>query len=141
MKIGLVLVGLCLAQGQSLMPSEQGYFLEAAPEQGSDKQGSKKRRPADIASVAHMQAYGRCVAQRQPAKAAAILGMDFTKPEYRRALKKLAISEASCLKGSSRAEFAGVLFAGALAEQLLTRTNDLGAALVYDPGKKPGNDI
>lgn len=93
---------------------------------------------SDPASVVEMQAFGRCVARHQPKKAATLLRMDFTAPEYNRAMRKLAFGEPSCLQpgiAGVRARFSLVLFAGALAEQLLSRIENLATRLVYDPAK------
>ncbi|MFC6620067.1 hypothetical protein [Novosphingobium panipatense] len=135
--IGLLLVALLSAQSHDLPPAGQAHVSQASVKaEGAPAKPSERAR-VDPASAAQMQAFGRCVAQRQPARAAALLQMDFNTPQFNGALKKLALSEAGCLGLSSKARFAGVLFAGALAEQLLAGTEDLAAALAYDPAGVP----
>lgn len=133
--IGLVLVSLFAAQSQTPQIPQQAYVSRSPTRLGDNAPRPEHSARVDPASVAQMQAFGQCVAQRQPAKSAALLQMDFNTPQFTRALKKLAFSESGCMRRSGRARFAGVLFAGALAEQLLARTDNLAGALAYDPAK------
>lgn len=133
--IGVFLIGLVASQ--DLPPASAASIVsEQASGEPPGTRGPLKHG-ADDAAVMRMQTYGRCAAQRQPSKAAAVLRMDFRTPEYRSALTKLATSEASCMGPDAKARFGSVLFAGALAEQLLGRHRDLAAALTFDPGRRP----
>ncbi|MBB5711636.1 hypothetical protein [Sphingomonas xinjiangensis] len=133
--IGLVLLPLFAAQSQTPQLPQQAYVSRSPTRLGDNMPRPEQSPRLDPASVAQMQAFGHCVAMRQPAKSAALLQMDFNTPQYTRALKKLASSESSCIGRSAKVRFAGVLFAGALAEQLLARTDNLAGALAYDPAK------
>lgn len=134
--IGIVL-GALLGQSQIPQLPQQAYVSRSPTQPGDNLPQARAQAPSDRASVVRMQAFGQCVARRRPAQAAALLRMDFNTVEQRRALEKLAFSESDCIGRNRRAKFAGVLFAGALAEQLLSRTENLAAALAYDPAKPP----
>lgn len=84
-----------------------------------------------------LQRFARCVAQRHPTEAAAILATDFRTHGYTQAMRRLAQGNASCVP-LGRAKFSGILFAGGLAETLLTRQNllaDLAARTAVDPSR------
>ena len=67
-----------------------------------------------------MHAFGACVADESPGKAARTLSMDFTTSTYRSALRNLASANASCLR-EGRMRSGGLLLAGAMAERLLEK--------------------
>ncbi|GAA0442907.1 MULTISPECIES: hypothetical protein [Sphingomonas] len=125
-----------LLLGQTQVPQESAPSLASASPNpaGETARPARARTAADPASLAEMQAFGRCAARRAPAKAAALLQMDYTTPQYQQALRKLALSNASCSPGK-QGRFAGVLFAGAVAEELLSHAGNLPEALAYDPAK------
>ena len=82
-------------------------------------------RPAELSSSAPearraMHAFGACVADASPGKAARTLSMDFTTSTYRSALRNLASANASCLR-EGRMLSGGLLLAGAMAERLLEK--------------------
>jgi hypothetical protein len=66
-----------------------------------------------------MDAFGRCVARRSPARAAETLERDFTTHTYQSALRNLSRANESCFQGRGRMRSANLLFAGAMAEGLL----------------------
>lgn len=133
--IGLVLLSLFAAQDQTPQIPQQEYVSRSPSRLSDNISPARKTSALDAASVAQMHAFGTCVAQRQPARSAALLKMDFNTPQFSQALKKLAFSESRCIGRNTRARFAGVLFAGALAEAFLERTDNLAGALAYEPGK------
>lgn len=61
-----------------------------------------------------------CAAAQSPAKAAAVLAMDFRSPAYKKAMTNFATAHKRCLP-SGKLKFAGVLLAGPLAEALMKR--------------------
>jgi hypothetical protein len=131
--IAVGIVALMLAQTQFPQQSDPPFVSASPTRPGENAQAARERSAADPASVAQMQAFGRCAARRLPVKAAALLRMDYTTPQYQQALKRLALSNSSCVP-RKQGRFAGVLFAGALAEELLSHTDKLADALAYDPG-------
>ena len=133
--IGAVLVTLMLVQSQTPQLSDPPFEPASPTRPGEFRPQLAERVPTDPASVTRMQALGRCVAHRLPIKAAAVLRMDFNTPQYRYELRKLALSDHSCMPRGKQARFAGVLFAGALAEGLLSRNANVADALTYDPSK------
>lgn len=79
--------------------------------------------------------YGACAAERTPRAARAILAMDYRTKEYGERMKRFAEGHGYCAPGSSLA-FDGVLFAGAVAEQLLEsgrRPDQIPALLAIVP--------
>lgn len=131
--IAAAIAALMLAQAQPSQPSEPAVVPASTPPSGESARAARDRPAADPASLAEMQEFGRCAARRRPAKAAALLQMDYTTPQYQQALKRLAMSNSSCAP-HQQGRFAGVLFAGALAEELLSHTDGLADALTYHPG-------
>lgn len=67
------------------------------------------------------QRFGYCVADNSPVKAAQTLAIDFTSREYRRSLDVLVQNNAGCFGKRGRLRGNSLLFAGAIAERLLTR--------------------
>ena len=69
-----------------------------------------------------IQAFGACVADRSPEKAAQVLSMDFRSAGYHPALKVLNLNNIDCSRLMPRrqgARASSLLFAGALAERLI----------------------
>ncbi|WP_313536302.1 hypothetical protein [Sphingomonas sp.] len=126
---------MILGQTQTPQVPQQTYQSRSPTIPGEAMARAQQTTALDPVAIRKMQAFGKCVAQRHPQQAAALLQMDFTSPQYQQGLRKLAISQKGCLGGNVRAQFAGVVFAGALAEQLLASTGDLASALTYDPAK------
>ncbi|GLR48557.1 hypothetical protein [Sphingomonas astaxanthinifaciens] len=83
-------------------------------------------------SLTEMQDYGRCVANRQPGRAARLLDGDYRTEEYNKALRLFAQNMNGCVDRGGRLRSGQLLFAGALAEGLLAREykTGLAAALV-----------
>ena len=72
--------------------------------------------------------FSRCVAGRQPAQARALILGDYASEAYRDTLRRLTVSQHGCLPGGSgRLRFGGVLFAGDVAETLLTAAAPRGS--------------
>ena len=134
--IGAVLVTLMLAQSQTPQQSDPPYVSASPTRIGEARTRSARSVTADSTSAIRMQALGRCVAQRLPTESAALLRMNVATPQYRYAARMLAWSDRGCMQGR-QARFAPELFAGALAEGLLSRTADVATALTYDPAKPP----
>ena len=132
--IAAVIAALLLGQTQVPQGSDPVFASASPTRPGESGRAARERTASDPASLVEMQAFGRCAAKRVPAKAAALLQMDYTTPQYQQALRKIALSNTSCVPGK-HGRFAPVLFAGALAEGLLSNTNDLAGALAYDPSK------
>ena len=87
--------------------------MPAAAEQPTSSSPAARRQ---------IQAFGACVADRSPEKAAQVLSMDFRSAGYHPALKALNLNniDRSCLMPSrSGARSSSLLFAGALAERLI----------------------
>jgi len=135
--IGSALVALLLAQSQIPQQSDPPYTSTSPTRLGDNMPRPQERSPTDPASVVQMQEFGRCVARHLPTRAAAVLRMDFTAAPFGEALRKLAHADLGCMPRGKQARFAPVLFAGALAEELLSRNGDLTVALTYDPAKAP----
>ena len=64
--------------------------------------------------------FGACVAQRSNAHASDVLNRDFTTNTYRNALRRLARHNRDCYRQRARLR-SNLIFAGAMAEQLLER--------------------
>lgn len=78
-------------------------------------------RPAPTAlALEAMRNFGRCVVEASPAGPKGVLAMDFRTPAYRDWLNALGRGHGRCLNNNDEMRGAGVLFAGALAEGLLT---------------------
>lgn len=81
--------------------------------------------------------FSRCVAHRQSGQARALLAMDFHDRTYGRTLNRLVQSQRSCAP-PGQLKFAGLPFAGGLAEALLHDRLGQGAlapAVAYDPAR------
>ncbi|MBB5713555.1 hypothetical protein [Sphingomonas aerophila] len=135
--IGAVLVTLMLAQSQIPQQSDPPYVSASPTRPGEAQRPFAGRMPSDPASLVQMQAFGRCVARHAPTKAAALLRMNFTEPQFGSAVRKLAWSDNGCVPRGKRAQFAPELFAGAMAEELLSHTTNMASALTYDPSRPP----
>lgn len=72
----------------------------------------------DPLAVQAMRNFALCAARRTPGGAERLLAMDFRQDAYREALRRYAQGHRNCAAGG-RIGFAGVLFAGGLAEALL----------------------
>lgn len=75
-----------------------------------------------------LDAYGRCVAEREAGESARVLALDFRTPQYRTGLKLLADEARQCARGVIGSRDAmrssNLLFAGAVAESLLEQGPD-----------------
>ncbi len=75
-------------------------------------------KTTDPLAIEAVHNYGRCVAQRSPRPAIALLAQDFRTEGYHDRMRRFAEGHSMCVPGG-RLAFHGVLFAGALAEALL----------------------
>lgn len=82
----------------------------------------------DAAARQALDAYGRCVAEREPGESARVMALDFRTPQYRTGLKLLSDEARQCARGVVRSGDAmrssNLLFAGAVAENLLEQGTD-----------------
>lgn len=82
--------------------------------------------------------FSDCVARFNRDRSHALLALDYRTDRYRRELLRLAGDNSLCMPVRGRLAFGGVLFAGALAENLLRRRGavaDLGALVAFDPAR------
>jgi hypothetical protein len=112
--------------------------LGAAPalaERGDQlRLGSEPSSPAEIRILAD---FSHCVAHRQSGQARALLAMDFHDRLYGRTLNRLVQSQRSCAP-PGQLKFAGLPFAGGLAEALLhdrLGAGPLAPLVAYDPAR------
>lgn len=77
--------------------------------------------PSSPEAVQEMYRVGHCIAEREARLAGDMLSIDFTTPDYRRAMDRLIERGRVCLPEGSRMRFNPLLFAGAVAERLLER--------------------
>ena len=73
---------------------------------------------------AAIHGFGACVAERSSDLAAETLRRDFTTRGYRASLQRLTRANEDCFRKHGRLRSAGLLFAGALAEQLMQRNTE-----------------
>jgi hypothetical protein len=85
----------------------------------------RERNPPSPQARAAIDAFGRCVARRSPARAAETLARDFRSHTYRSALRNLARANESCFRRRGRMRSSELLFAGAMAEELLAVNPEL----------------
>ncbi len=76
--------------------------------------------PSEPLAVQAIHNYGICVAERSPRAAEELLGLDFRTDEYGDRLRRFARGHGNCIP-AGRLGFSRVLFAGAVAEQLLEK--------------------
>ena len=98
------------------------------------------QRPAPSAlSLEAMQNFDKCVVETTPAGAKKVLAMDFRTPAYRETLREIGRGHSRCMLNNSEMRGSGVLFAGSMAEALLTSEtrHPLTSALAYDPARPP----
>lgn len=82
--------------------------------------------------------FSNCVARFNRERSRALLALDYRTDQYRRERLRLAAANSLCVPIGGRLAFGGVLFAGALAENLLRRGGavaDLGAFVALDPAR------
>jgi hypothetical protein len=103
-----LLAGLALASAAGAAVAQDG-----AP------QGRSFDEPATVEDRRALLSFARCVVVNQSARARALVVDDYRSEAYRTTLRQLAIGQNACLPPASRLRFAGVLFAGNLAETLL----------------------
>lgn len=72
------------------------------------------------ATRAQLDSFGACVAERSSARASAVLSRDFTTVSYRNGLRQLTRNNYDCYRTRARLR-SNLVFAGAIAEQLLER--------------------
>lgn len=92
----------------------------------------------DKLAVEVMHNYGACVAKLDKSRARQLLAMDYRSDEYTTALIKLADRNKRCVPPGGQLRFQPILFAGAVAEELLKsggRDQDLVQRLSVDPVK------
>ena len=83
-----------------------------------------------------MRDFAQCVVDQQPDAAANLLAMDYREKAYEQALRKLAQRRDRCIGFYREARFNGVIFAGAMAEQLIARERtDVASAIAFDPAR------
>jgi hypothetical protein len=102
--------------------------------------GAARQKPADPVALAAMQAFSRCVADRDARGAEAVLALDDRTKAHHQALKRLAQSKAQCILLTARLKFNGLLFAGGLAERLLENRGEqaeLARRVAYETGRPP----
>lgn len=107
--------------------------------QSQDAAEGSKSRPEEVKAL---HALGRCVAEREPAGAAKVLAMDFREAGYGRALDRVINNDLECPQARSSLgrvrsfgmTGGGLLWAGAIAEGLMSRNKmigDLGGRTAY----------
>ena len=87
-----------------------------------------------------IQAFGSCVADRSPQKAAQVLSMDFRSSNYHPALRALNQNNIDCsrlMPRRSGARASSLLFAGALAERLIAADPKPLYVLLARAGARP----
>lgn len=105
--------------------------------------GAQPTRPGPVvtgpAAERVLGTFARCVAERWPDRAAAILALDYRTEEYRRRIRGFAQDVWRCApRGVLR--FSQLPFAGNMAEALLPRRlagRDLAAAVAFDSARPP----
>lgn len=121
----LMLAGAPLAvlqQGSAQAPSTGA---DAKPAPWADPIGDQLARtavedmPTSPEGLQAIQRFGACAADASPERAARALRMDFRSNGYRKALKTISDNNRRCFK-RGRMRSNSLLFAGALAERLLT---------------------
>lgn len=75
--------------------------------------------PLPVEARQTLARYGACVAERSPEKARAILLADFRTTQYRIGLRTLSENNRDCFGRRGKMRSSNLLFAGAIAEQLL----------------------
>jgi hypothetical protein len=109
-----------------------------AQEQAAATQSDEE--PATTEDRLVLQRFTRCVAERQPAQARALIVADYRTDAYRDARRRLATSQRGCLPAGSRLRMGGILFAGGMAETLLAAAaprGSLGARTALNPAIAP----
>ena len=91
---------------------------------------------AEAESRLAMQAFAQCVVNKQPDAAASLLSMDYRDKAYQQAIRRMAQNNGGCIGLYKSAQFNSLVFAGALAEQLIVRERtDIARAIAFDPGR------
>jgi hypothetical protein len=89
---------------------------------------AQRDEPATTGDRLILLNFARCVAERMPERARALLAADYRTGAYQASMRRLAVGRSHCLPGGSgRLRFSGVLFAGNLAEAFLAGTRSHGA--------------
>jgi hypothetical protein len=110
------------------------YFLALA---ATAAPSAPPPQPDALAAQA-MHNFGACVVDQTPEGARELLGMDYRSKPYEKKLKAMAQGHGRCAP-NARLRFNGVLFAGALAEQLLktdVKAADLPKRLAFDAARE-----
>ena len=92
----------------------------------------------DALAAQAMHNFGACVVDQTPQGARELLAMDYRSKPYQKKLQAMAQGHGRCAP-NSRLRFNGVLFAGALAEELLktdVKAADLPKRLAFDAARE-----
>ena len=97
--------------------------------------GAQMRPGADPFGYQAVHNFGRCAVNRSPTAARSILAMDFQTEAYATALRRFVRGHGYCGGSSTLLKAGSLLFAGALAEELLEQQvrRDLAARLALKP--------
>ncbi len=123
--MSLILTAMALAAQQPAQParswpSDPPRAAEATP--ANEIFYQDERAPLNAEARGKMLEFGRCAAQRSPEMAARTLSMNFATTAYRNGISQLSRNNEGCLQGARRMRGASLLFAGAMAEGLLDRS-------------------
>lgn len=119
---GMILALALALQGQSQppaerpLPTENSGWREISP--SHDIYGEEFGATDAQARVA-IQGFGACVARRSAGMASGILTRDFTTRDYQQGLRVLSRNNEDCFRRRGRMRSHNLLFAGAIAEQLV----------------------
>ncbi len=94
---------------------------------------------ATAAAATRMRALGTCIAERQPARAAAALALDTATPAARARIDALVRDNPACNAGEGASALNLLLLSGAMAEQLLGEGRSRLGAKVSGRSSTPGS--
>jgi hypothetical protein len=99
-----------------------GCLMALSAAMSTNAQASQRPFRSEPIALRMMQDFGRCVVRQDRSRAERVLAMDFSTPAYKREIRALADSENGCTWVSvSQMRFSTLLFAGSLAEALMSQ--------------------